>query len=526
MSETYEVVIAGAGHNGLMVGAYLAKAGVKVCVVERQDYVGGGVTTRELTVPGFHHDTCSTWHGFIQPNPVILNDELELKSKFGLEYLYPDIHTAVLFPDDEYLMFYRDLDKTCASIEKFSKKDAVAYRKFHDWSIQSLDMFTTGMFNPPPSFGSFISMLDSSQEGRDLIRSMMVSALDICNDWFESPELKIALTRFASEGMLSPQMKGTGLVLFIFIPLMHKYGGGLPIGGSGSLSKSLAKCIEHHGGVIKLSSHVKEFKVVGNDCKGVVLDSGEEILATKAVVTNFNFKQIFPDMVSGATLPEGFVKRVDQICYADFMAMNQALALNEAPNYTAGGEVNEAMWVEFGSRDLETFLRGFEDFSYGIPATTFPLAICATLYDKSRAPEGKHTLYLYHFEPYDLKDGGGDKWDKIGQDIADEILEVMRKQTTNMGDENILGRWMHTPRDYERYNPAWPHGDFTHFGAHLWQYQGNRPLPGWSQYRMPVDKLYLCGPSSHPGMGVLGAGRPAAMAVLEDLGIDFEKVIK
>ena len=311
MAEKYEVVVAGGGHNGLIVAGYLAKAGVKVCVVEAKDYVGGGVTSREVAAPGFKSDLCSVWHGFIQPNPIIKDDELGLLSEHGLKYLYPDVHTAVLFPDDRYMIFYRDLDRTCESIAKFSKKDAEAYRRFHDWSIQTLDMFTTGMFNPPASFGSFVSMLDGSPEGQGLLRSMMVSALDICNEWFESDELKIAMTRFASEGMISPQTKGTGLVLFIFIPLMHKYGGGLAVGGSGALSWSLERCIKANGGTIRTSSMVKNFKVVGGEAKGVVLESGEEIEATKAVVTNFNVKQVFPGMVEGAVLPKFFEERVE-----------------------------------------------------------------------------------------------------------------------------------------------------------------------------------------------------------------------
>ncbi len=523
--EKFDVVVAGGGHNGLMAAAYLAKAGVKVCVVEKQPYVGGGVTTRELTVPGFKHDMCSTWHGFIQANPVIENDELQLLSKFGLKYIYPDVHTAVLFPDDTNIIFYQDLDKTCESISKISEKDAKAYRKFHDWSVKTLDMVTTGMFSPPASFGSLVSLLDQSDEGRDLLRGMLVSALDICNEWFESDLLKIALTRFAAEGAVAPQIKGTGVVLFVFIPLMHKYGGGLPIGGSGVLSEALARCIEHHGGIIRVSSTVKKFQVSDGEAKGVVLDTGEEILAEKGVITNFHIKQIFPDMVEGASLPSGFEDKVKRIHYVDFIALNSHYALNEAPNFTAGGDVNKAIWVQPTSSNLDEFLRGYENFSYGITDTKFPISICSTLYDKTRAPEGKHTLYLYHFEPYSIQEGGPQKWDEVGEEIADGLLESLRNRTTNMADDNILGRSFDTPLDFERYNPSWPGGNFMHIGSHIWQNMGNRPLPGWSQYRMPVKKLYLTGPSAHPGGGVVGGGRATVQAVMEDLGIDFEKII-
>ena len=361
MSETYDVVVAGAGHNGLIVAAYLAKAGVKVCIVEKQEYVGGGVVTRELTnVPGFKHDYCSTWHGFIQPNPLILNDELKLLSDFGLEYIVPDTQTAVLFPDDSYIMIYKDVDKTCESIAQFSTKDAEAYRKFHKWAATTLDMVTQGMYNPPASFGTTAALLDQSEEGRDLLRSMMVSAVDICNEWFEDDRVKIALTRFASEGMIAPQTKGTGLVLFIFVPLQHKYGGAIPVGGSGMLSEALAKCIEHHGGVVKTGCAIKEFKVVDGEAKGVILESGEEILSNKALVTNFNIKQVFPGMVGEGAVDKKFLRKVKNIAHSDFVAHHQEFALNEAPKWNAGGEIDRSIWVELRVRAREfTFLRAY-----------------------------------------------------------------------------------------------------------------------------------------------------------------------
>ena len=174
---------------------------------------------------------------------------------------------------------------------------------------------------------------------------------------------------------------------------------------------------------------------------------------------------------------------------------------------------------------MEDYLRIFDGFVYGIPNTRMPLMGVATLVDPSRAPEGKHTLYLYHFEPYNLKDGGSAKWDEIKQEIADGILEAAQEHTTNLGDENILGRWIFSPLDFERYNPAWIAGDFLHMGSFLTQLFANRPLPGWGQYKTPVKKLYMCGPSTHPGGGASGGGRAAVQAIMEDLGIDFKKVI-
>ena len=525
MAEKYDVVVAGAGHNGLLVAAYLAKAGAKVCVVEKQEYVGGGVVTRNLTgVPGFKHDYCSTWHGFIQPNPLMLNDELALLSKYGLKYIIPDTQTAVLFPDDEYMMIYKDIDKTCESIAQYSPRDAEAYKKFHDWAAGALDLLTQGLYNPPASFGAMAAMFDQSEEGRDLLRCMMLSAVDICNEWFEDPRTKIMLTRYASEGMIAPQTKGTGMVVLMFVPLQHKYGGAIPVGGSGVLSEAIASRIRDDGGDIRLGCPVKNFKVVGGEAKGVVLETGEEILAEKALVTNFHIKQVFPGMVGEGTVDPGFVRKVGNLVHADFVAHHQEFALNEAPKWKAGGVIDRSIWIELCEKDFTKFLMDFDKLTYGIPCSNFPIAIISTHYDKTRAPEGKHTLYLYHFEPYDIADGGAAKWDEINEEFADEIFNAMKVRCTNLTDDNILGRWISNPLDYERHNPAFVKGDITHLASHMWQSAGNRPLPGWN-YRTPVDKLYMCGPSTHPGMGVIGGGRAAVQVVMEDLGIDFEKII-
>ena len=167
MAKKHEVVVIGGGHNGLTVASYLAKAGVDVCVVENLPWVGGGVVSRECAAPGFKTDQCSTWHGFIQPNPLILHDELGLKSKFGLEYVTTNEQATTLFSDDSFITLFKSVDDTCESIAKFSEHDAEAYRKFYQWSVKTLDMLTEGMYNPPAPFGTMVSMLDQSREGRN-----------------------------------------------------------------------------------------------------------------------------------------------------------------------------------------------------------------------------------------------------------------------------------------------------------------------------------------------------------------------
>lgn len=521
--KEHDVVVIGAGHNGLIVAAYLAKAGLDVCVVEMQDMIGGCIITRELTLPGFKHDLAATMHMTIQANPLIHQDELGLKSRYGLTYIFPDPILAIVFPDDRALVVYRDINKTCESIAQFSTKDADAYLEFCKTSMQTARLAGVGMFSAPPTFGAMMSFLDASPEGREFIRTLFSSAQDIAEEWFESKEMRSAFGRWTSEEMIGPREYGTGFYVAGW-PLFHTWGIAMPVGGSGALSEALAACIRDNGGTIRLSSPVKQVKVEGGAAKGVVLDSGEEIRARKAVVSNVNVKQLFLSMLGPENSPPEFQQGIRRLKHATFAPFMQHIALNDSPNYKAGGDVNKAAWVEI-SPYRDELLRLYDDYSYGVPNTGMPILACATLFDPSRAPEGKHTLYLYHFEPYNLRKKVASGWDEIRQEVADGILETARKHVTNLGEDNIVGRWIASPLDMEQVNPAIMEGDIGHIGAFLTQSFGNRPLPGWSQYRTPVERLYMSGASTHPGPGVTGGGRATVKVIMEDMGIDFKKIL-
>lgn len=520
----HDVVIAGGGHNGLIVGAYFAKAGLDVCVVERQDKVGGGAITREWTLPGFKHDMASMIHMTIQANPLIHRDELELQSKYGLRYIFPDPACAIIFPDQKALVLYQDMDRTCESIAQFSRKDAEAYPQFCEHAKMILKTGAVSMFSPAAPFGRLVSFMDSSDGGREYLRTILSSTWDLACELFESEQMRVALARFASEVMIGPREKGTGVYMFGF-PHFQTWKVAIPEGGSGALSDSLAACIQDKGGTIRVSSPIKAINVEGGEAKGVILESGEEVLAKKAIVSNLNVKQLFLQMLDPKDLPPDFPKKVRRIEQSSFMALHQAVALNEAPKYKAGEAVDECFLIEI-SPFQEEFLRIFEEFVYGIPSTKMPLLGVGTIADPTRAPEGKHTLYLYHYEPYNLKDGGPTKWNEIKEELADGIMDTVREHCTNMGPENVLGRYLFSPYDIEQYNPAMVQGDIMHIGAFLTQYFSNRPLPGWGHYKTPVKKLYMCGASTHPGAGITGGGRAATEAIMEDLGIDFRKMIK
>jgi len=525
MANTYDVVIAGAGHNGLTVGCYLAKAGLSVCMIEQSDKVGGAVISREL-IPGFISDPCSTQHHIAQFSPTLVNDELGLKSKYGLKYIYPEVQESIIFSDNTTFNIYLGVDETCQEIaKKFSQKDADAYRRFYNWASFGVETIVAGFFNPAPAYGLYASMMDSSEESRELLRAGRMSCLDMLNEWFDSDKLKIGMLRWMSEIMVNPKTAGTGVTAFTFIGLAHRLPGcGMPVGGSGRLSECMESFLKDNGATIMVNSKVKEFIVQGDGCKGVRLESGEEIMAKKMCVADLHIKQVFPNMVSGADLPVGFSNKVQRLRHASYMAFQQSVALKEAPKYTCDDPApNQAFFVEFAPDNMLDFCRLFDNLEYGIPGIA-PLVSVPTLFDSTRAPEGKHIMYLYEYAPYNLKDGGPGRWDEIKEQFADEIYDYVSKYCTNMSRENIIGRWIMSPTDLERINPAMINGDIGHIGSYAEQMMGDRPLPYYN-YKTPVDNLMMCGPSTHPGCGVTCGGRAAATAILEEMGKDISDIV-
>lgn len=525
MNKTHDIIVAGGGHNGLTAAAYLAKAGLDVAVVEKKSYVGGGAVTLEPNLPGFKHDIASGAHIFIQANPLIRQDELNLVSKYGLKYIYFEENpsVSVVFPDNTYISLYKDLDKTCQSIAKFSAHDAEAYKRFAEWAQPLLGMLMQGFFAPPPPYGGLFAQLDQQGQGQDLMRALNMSSLDIIDDWFEDDRVKATLARFVSEVIVSPDDIGTGAFFFIMVPLLHTYGMAIPEGGSGALSEALKRCIEDHGGTIYLDSPVKKFEKSGSKVTGVILGSGEKIIAKKAVVANMHVKQL-PGLLDENDLNQDFLRRLKGVKSSVFSCFNQSMSLNQAPNFIAGDEVNRSGLVELADF-LPQMRQAFDGYKYGKKDGSMPACITGSIFDPTRAPEGKHSLYLFQYNPFNIE-GGPQQWDNEKEAVAREVLENLRSRTTNMNDDNILGNTIWSPYDFSKFNDAWINGDPLHMRNMMAQFFSHRPFAGSGYYKMPMEGLYLCGPSSHPGGGVTAGARGAAMVLMEELGLDFDHIIE
>ncbi len=525
MSTTYDIVCMGAGHNGLVAAAYLAKGGKKVLVLEAKDFVGGGVITRELTVPGFRHDQHSTAHIMLSGNPMIQADELGLFSKFGLKYQYAETPYATIFEDQSSLITYRDVDRTCESIARISPRDAEAYRRYVALSSQMLPMFLAGLYAPPLPMGAMVAMLDQSPEGRDLLGTMFKSSLQVVNEWFEHDKVKMHLLKLVSENLQTPEEMGTGAGVFLMPALLHAYGVGQPVGGSGRLSEALVRCIEHHGGTVLTGRPVSRVVTRGGRATALETEGGERFEARDAVIGAIHparldrfFDGLDPDLI----------RRGRNVQPSTFSLLLSHYALSEPLRYHAGPELSGPTMLEVvGCNDLMGLLEGYDALRRGrMPRPLLVSGGEQTVHDPSRAPPGRGIAYLVCFAPYDLADGGPGRWDAVKEGLADEVLAFYRHFSPNFTDAHILGRHVDSPLDHERFSPnSFVRGDMHGCAPFFHQTNNYRPMPELGNYTVPgVDRFYLVGPFMHPGGGVFGAGRGTAIRMCDDLKMNFDKI--
>lgn len=521
----HEVIVVGGGHNSLTAAAYMAAAGMKVLVLDKNPIPGGGVVSREITAPGYVNDTHSGQMVLIMANPLIANDELGLKSKFGLKFSQPDVGHATVFDDNTYLCTDFSVDKTCESIAKFSSRDAEAYRGLVKQAEAMSDLFVTGLFKPPLPFGGFMAMMDQSLEGQQMIGSLLKSAYDVVCGLYEHEKVRIHFLKWASELMVGPEENGTGIVPIFLAAMQHKYHPGAVVGGTQKLSDALVACIRHHGGEVRLNAEVTRVHTSGGKANGVTLADGEKIMASKAVVANVH-PWLLGDMIEG--IDSGVAARAKAVRLSAFGAVNTHWALKEAPKYKAGVDVDTAAVVEPAPSTMLRFRQHFDQMRYGqIPDSINASVQHNSNYDRSRVPNGQGaSLYLYHFVPFKLAGKELSYWDEVKDEVKADILKRYQGITTNMSEDNVIASAIETPWDMHQWSPSFQNGDLMGVGTYIDQWMGRRPTPELAQYRVPgIDGLYLSGPFLHPGGTVTGGGRATAMQLMGDLGVRYDKVM-
>lgn len=517
----YDVAVVGGGHNGLVCACYLARSGMKVVVLERRHIVGGAVCTQDDLIPGYKIDVGSSAHIMIHLTPVVAELELE---KYGLEYIDCDPFAfAPMAGTSDAIYFWRDVERTCESIARVSQKDAAAYRRFvREWGELNEGVFKA--FLKPPTalnLGRHMIFRRSKEKGSpvEMTRKLFTSYGALARETFEHEGLRAALVWLAAQSGPPPSAQATG-DFFGWHSMIHRSGVRRPRGGSGELTQALGRCLEAHGGEVRLSAEVEKIEISGGRVSAVRLQGGDR-LTVRRVVSNAHVATTFLKLIDAEDLPGDLAARVRRVRIGNGFGMIVRCAVSELPNYSAapsGGLPADChRGLQLLCPSTKYLDRAYADYLHGVPSEQ-PAALAMTFsaVDPTLAPEGRHTLFIWgQYYPYELADGLN--WDAIAEREADKLINVVNEYAPNVR-ASIVDRFIQTPLDLER-RLGLLRGNVMHVEMDFDQMFIYRPLPELSSYRTPIKNLYLTGASTHPGGGVFAAsGRNTAHVVLADAG--------
>ncbi len=573
VDAVHEVILIGAGHNGLVCAATLAAAGKRVLVLERSAVVGGACITEEIA-PGYRASTASYLISLLLPEVV---QELEL-ARHGYRVLARNPSSFTPLPDGRSLLMGPDEALNHREIAKFSARDAAAYPRYEAWLTRIAECIEPLLSEPPADLlplpaswrkRSLCARLRELRRSRRLYQALQAmgdelpqaielltgAARSILDRWFESDVLKATLATDAVIGAQQPiSAPGTGYVLLHHVmgtagngpdtvperievgaggavgarsrthPSGHRVAGaargvwGYVEGGMGAVTQAMAAAARERGVEIRCNAEVAEILVEGGQTRGVRLIGGEVIRA-KTVVSNATPEVTFRKLLAAGTLPPPFEDAVARIDYAS-ASMKINLAVSELPDFTAlpgkdvvGPQHRGTIHI---SPTLEYLEAAYDDARRGLPSTEPILELTIpTSVDRTLAPPGRHIVQMFvQYAPYKLAEGLN--WDALRDSFADRCVAAVNAYAPNFA-ASVLHRQVLTPLDLER-RFALTGGNIFHGSMALHQLFSMRPVPGWADYRTPLPGLWLCGAGTHPGGGVTGApGRNCARELLRVL---------
>ncbi len=524
--KRYDAIIVGAGHNGLTNAAYLAKAGLDVLVVEKNDYIGGASVTREMH-EGWKYSSCSYVCSMMRQ---ALHRDLDL-TRHGL-LLVPYLGTVYFADDGTTLTSYTNAEAEHLELKRHSAHDADSMHRFQADLTRYSQLIRKTLLRTPPDPTSFrprdiSEMLFLAKEFWKLgereiyeyIRFFTMSAADFLEDYFENDLIKAT--------MASPGIIGTALGVYspgsAYILLHHVMGDvdgnigawGLARGGMGAISDALAGALKEHGGEIRTNAGVQQVRVRNGKACGVVLENGDE-LESRIVVSNLDAKRTFTKIMDRNDLPPGIYERAKNFKIRGSSGKVN-IALSGMPKFTG---VPDNRYINCGGQgfngSLDTMERAYDCWKRGRWSDDpFIEAVIPSAWDPTVAPVGKHWMSNFvQYCPSKLADGPWtpEKRDQFGQTVIDKI----ERHSPGFKDL-IVHMEVRTPHEIEE-EIGLTEGNIFQGELTIDQLFFNRPFPGYGQYRMPVKNLYMCGSSTHPGGGVSSAcGANAAREILMDL---------
>jgi phytoene dehydrogenase-like protein len=522
--DRYDAIVIGAGHNGLVNGAYLARAGLRTLILERRHLIGGAAITEELR-PGFWFTTFSYALSLLRPQII---HELEL-TKHGF---LPLLMSSRFAPMDngDHLLFTRDHDENLREIARHSKHDADGYEQYsHDLDMVCqaikplLDTVPPDIFSDDPeelvalaALGSDLRSLDK-RTLHNAVRLLTGSAADFLDDYFESDILKAYLASTSIIGSnVGPRSQGSGLVLLFHSLGEHdgEFGAwAFHKGGNGGFTQVLARAAQSFGAEIRVEAPVVRVLTRGGEASGVALEDGTE-LSSDVVVSSLDPRRTFLELVDPRELPDDLVEEIRRLKLRG-VSSKVNFALDSLPRYPGLGDRADIFrgFTNIGP-SIDYLEHAFDEAKYGwYSQNPYIDASIQSTIDPDMAPPGKHVLSCFvQYTPYELRDSD---WDAERQRMADQVQATLERYFPGFGNV-ILQREVQTPLDIER-TVGLSEGNIFAGEFLLPQMFFFRPAPGWSQYRTPIGGYYQCGSGTHPGGCVMGApGRLAAGQILKD----------
>jgi phytoene dehydrogenase-like protein len=520
MDTQYDGIILGAGHNSLILQAYLCQAGLDVVCLERRDIAGGGLATVEdPRYPGFLHNTHSFYHRAITHMPWYR--DLDMVGH-GARYIEPELNVALIREEGEALEWWTDFDKTVASFRQFSERDADRLQYWRDAFLPIVErILIPESQSPPIPPGDRKRLLEQTENGRLLLEVSALSPLEFVQREFEHPVIQAGLLFF--NGLREVDLRCPGFGHHIAALLASSGKAQMCLGGAAALARALESSVQSFGGTIRLQTEPTRVLVEGERAVGVETATGERIGARHFIASGLNPHQTFIDLFDPADLPSEWARRTNAFEYnliAPLFGLN--LNLNEPLRFDAAQqqpELEDAYMVILGLNHVDDYLQMVDAHVQGVQPPPVMWGSCPTLFDPSQAPDGKHTAFMWQKMPYRLN-GDPASWDRERERVGREMLEVMSRHSTDLNDQ-VIDSFVRSPLDVERTFPNMRFGDLLIGAFTNDQIGANRPFVGAGHYRGHVEGFYLCGSSSHPGGNITGLpGYNCAQVVTADLGLE------
>ncbi len=509
----YDAVVVGAGHNGLAAAVHLAAKGWSVAVIERAAEPGGAVKTRELTLPGFRHDLYAMNLSMFAGSGFFAAYRDRLLAN-GLGFAPAEHCFATAFPDGTWLGVSKDLDTTAGRIAKLSAKDATTWREMVAAFATDAPHIFALLGSPMPSFQTLKSLWRAWRaKGTawmlDTARMMISSPRAFLDARFENEKLKAMAAAWGMHLDFAPDIAGGALFPYLESMANQSLGMVIGAGGADTIIRAMVKTLESLGGKIFANAEVARIRIEAGKATGVALADGREFTARRAVIANIHPKLLFDRLLPDAEGKTPAARRIAALRPGPG-TMTIHLALSGFPDWSAGADLKSFAYVHLAP-SLAAMGRTYAEALEGLlPSEPILVVGQPTAIDPSRAPEGKHILWVQvRVLPATIKgDAAGtiaaSHWDAAKELYADRVLDLIERYAPGLRGK-ILGRAVLSPLDLERDNPSLVGGDSLSGSHHLDQYFLFRPARGWSRYRTPVAGLYMVGASTWPGAGT-GAG--------------------